>query len=703
MYLVIAEKPSVSRAIAEVIGAQERGEGFLKGEDSIVSWCFGHLAEYVSPDAYDEKYGQWRYEDLPIIPKDWKVAVSGDKKDQFYILKRLLNSPEIEYVVNACDAGREGELIFKHVYDLSGSRKPVKRLWISSLEDSAILDGMQHLRSAEEYRHLAEAAVCRSQADWLVGMNATRAYTTKYFKKLTVGRVQTPTLAMLVDRAGQISNFQKEKYFNVELDCDGILAVKPKIFNPDEAEQLRRRCQGSEASVSAVKETEKKVKAPKLYDLTTLQREANRIYGMTAKQTLDTAQNLYEKKLITYPRTDSQYLTEDMEQTARNVIHQIHEKYQLTGPFEQPEQPDVKKVMNNSKVTDHHAIIPTAELASCDLDELKSWEEKILFLIAVHTVMAMSKDHIYMETEVEVECQGECFKAKGKSVLQDGWKLYENCFKNQDRLAIPDPAQEMKEQMPKVAEGQKFYAVTAEKTEHYTSPPKPYSEDTLLAAMETAGNKEFEEDTEKKGLGTPATRAGIIEKLIHSQYAIRKGKQILPTDDGKVLIEILPDFLKSASMTAEWENQLLLMEHGEIALEQFMSGITKMLTMMLNRCDEISDDETRRFQTKESIGTCPVCGSLVYESKRNFYCSNHDCHFALWKENRYLQSMEKKLDKNMAAEILKNGSVHVKDLYSKKKDMYFEADLHMEADDTGRVNFSLSFPKKKVKTKDKRK
>lgn len=422
---------------------------------------------------------------------------------------------------------------------------------------------------------------------------------------------------------------------------------------------------------------------------------------MTAKQTLDTAQSLYEQKLITYPRTDSQYLTEDMEQTARNVVHQIHEKYQLTGPFDQPEQPDVKKVMNNSKVSDHHAIIPTVELASCHLDELKSWEEKILFLIAVHTVMAMSKDHIYLETEVEVECQGECFKAKGKSVLQDGWKIYENCFKNPDRLAILDPAQEMKEQMPKVTEGQKFYAVTAEKTEHYTSPPKPYSEDTLLAAMETAGNKEFEEDTEKKGLGTPATRAGIIEKLIHSQYAIRKGKQILPTDDGKVLIEILPDFLKSASMTAEWENQLLLMEHGEIAPEQFMSGITKMLTMMLNRCDEISDDETRRFQTKESIGTCPVCGSLVYESKRNFYCSNHDCHFALWKENRYLQSMEKKLDKNMAAELLKNGSVHVKDLYSKKKDLYFEADLHMEADENGRVNFSLSFPKKKSKSKRK--
>ena len=419
MYLVIAEKPSVSRAIAEVIGAQEREDGYLQGTDCMVSWCFGHLAEYVSPDAYDEKFNQWRYEDLPIIPKDWKVTVSEDKKDQFYILKRLLNSPEIEYVVNACDAGREGELIFKHVYDLSGSKKPVKRLWISSLEDSAILDGMQHLRSAEEYRHLAEAAVCRSQADWLVGMNATRAYTTKYFKKLTVGRVQTPTLAMLVERAGQINNFQKEKYFNVELDCDGIPAVKPKIFDPDEAEQLRSRCQGSEAIVTAVKETEKKIKAPKLYDLTTLQREANRIYGMTAKQTLDTAQSLYEKKLITYPRTDSQHLTEDMEQTARNVVRQIYEKYQLTGPFDQPEQPNVKKVMNNSKVTDHHAIIPTMELASCHLGELKSWEEKILFLIAVHTVMAMStKTHLFIRVS-SVEANQEMLGNVPHRLLED--------------------------------------------------------------------------------------------------------------------------------------------------------------------------------------------------------------------------------------------------------------------------------------------
>ena len=703
MYLVIAEKPSVSKAIAEVIGASKKEDGYLEGKGCIVSWCFGHLAEYVPPDSYDERFTRWLYEDLPIIPEEWKLAVSKDKKEQFYILKKLLNRPDIEFVVNACDAGREGELIFKHVYDLSGSKKPVKRLWISSLESSSILEGMEHLKAGETYHNLAEAAVCRAQADWLVGMNATRAYTTKYFKKLTVGRVQTPTLSMLVERQKQISGFKKEKYFNVVLDCDGLIAEKKKIFDVEEAERVWKTCQGSDAIVEKVESKEKTVKPPKLNDLTSLQREANRIYGMTAQQTLNAAQSLYEQKLITYPRTDSQYLTSDMEETAKQVIRKIHEKYQLLGPFDQPKTPEVKKVLNDKKVSDHHAIIPTIELAEFDFSKLREWEQKILFLIAVHTVEAMEEDHVFMETEVEVRCQDEIFKAKGKVVEQIGWKLYEECFKNDDGLAIENPADAGKDSIPKVEVDQKFYNVSAVKTEHFTSPPKQYSEDTLLAAMETAGNKEFEEDTEKKGLGTPATRAGIIEKLIASQYAVRKGKQILPTEDGKVLIDILPDFLKSASMTAEWENQLLEMEQGKMAPGQFMTGIEKLLSMMLNHCDSIPEEETRRFQKKESVGTCPVCGGLVYEGKKNFYCGNRECNFCLWKENKYLQSMEKDMDVRMAAELLKNGSVHVKDLYSKKKDLYFEADLHMEADENGRVTFSLSFPERKTTKKNKKK
>ncbi len=375
----------------------------------------------------------------------------------------------------------------------------------------------------------------------------------------------------------------------------------------------------------------------------------------------------------------------------------------MLGPFDQPKTPEVKKVLNDKKVSDHHAIIPTVELAEFDFSKLREWEQKILFLIAVHTVEAMEEDHVFMETEVEVRCQDEIFKAKGKVVKQIGWKLFEECFKNEDGLAIENPADVGKDSIPQVEVNQKFYNVSAAKTEHFTAPPKPYSEDTLLAAMETAGNKEFEEDTEKKGLGTPATRAGIIEKLIASRYAVRKGKQILPTEDGKVLIEILPDFLKSASMTAEWENQLLEMEQGRMVPDQFMAGIEKLLSMMLNHCDSLPEEETRRFQKKESMGTCPVCGSLVYEGKKNFYCGNRECNFCLWKENKYLQSMEKDMDARMAAELLKNGSVRVKDLYSRKKDMYFEADLHMDADEKGRVTFSLSFPEKKPTKKHKRK
>lgn len=702
MYLVIAEKPSVSRSIAEVIGATAQGEGYLEGEDCIVSWCLGHMAAYLAPDGYDERYSRWLYEDLPIIPEKWKLAAAEEKKDQFDVLKRLLNRPDMEYVVNGCDAGREGELIFRRVYELSGSSLPVKRLWISSMEDAAIRAGMEQLRDGKEYRNLADAAVCRAKADWLVGMNATRAYTTKYYKKLTVGRVQTPTLAMLVERAGQIADFKKEKYFNVELDCDGMKAEKQKIFDREEADRLQAACDGGDAVVVSVVSTDKKISPPKLYDLTTLQREANRIYGMTAQQTLTAAQGLYEKKLITYPRTDSNFLTEDMEQTARQVIRMIHERYQPLGPFEKPVDPDIRRVIDNRKVTDHHAIIPTMELEHADLRDLNSQEQNILFLTAVHTVQAAERDHLYTETAVEVECQGERFTAKGKQIRQMGWKQYEACFKNPDKTAMEDPLKEQEGRIPDVKEGHIFRHVGAKKTEHYTSPPKHYTEDTLLSAMETAGNREFDANTEKKGLGTPATRAGIIEKLVHSQYAVRKGKQIIPTEDGKILIEILPDFLKSASMTAEWENQLLEMETGNISPDQFLEGIRNLVTMMLNGCDLIPEEDTRRFQSRESIGTCPVCGSLVYEGKTNYYCSNRECSFVLWKEARYLQSMRKTIDKKMAAELLKNGSVYVKDLYSAKKDCCFEAELIMKAED-GKVLFSLAFPKSKGKKKGKKK
>lgn len=687
MYLVIAEKPSVAASIAKVLGADKRQDGYIEGPDCYVSWCLGHLMEYSSPEGYDEKYSRWIYEDLPIIPEEWKLVVSDGKREQFNVVRKLLNSQDIDYVVNACDAGREGELIFRHVYDQSGSHIPVKRLWISSLEDAAIVDGFAHLRNGNKYDYLADSARARSQADWLVGMNATRAYTTKYYKKLTIGRVQTPTLAMLVERDQAISSFKKEKYYNLSLDCDGVMAVKQKIFDEAEAVQLQKICQGNDAKVDIITATDKVRKTPKLYDLTTLQRDANRRFGFTAQQTLNIAQSLYEQKLITYPRTDSQYLTEDMEATAESVIRQIHAKYQPLGPFAQPGYPDVSRVMNNKKVSDHHAIIPTMEIANVDLGNLKNEEQQILFLISIRLLEGTDKDHIFTETEVKVLCEGQEFIAKGKQIKQLGWLVYENCFKNSDDV---DDKEKI---LPKLREGQTFSNIDASLSDHFTSPPKAYTEDTLLAAMETAGNKEFDENTEKKGLGTPATRASIIEKLVHSQYATRRGKQIVPTEDGKVLIEILPDFLKSASMTAEWENQLMQIERGQIPARLFMNGIKNMLTMMLNGCELLSEDELQRFQTRESIGACPVCGALVYESKKNFYCSNRECSFTLWKENRYLERMRKHIDAQLAAQLLKNGRARVRNLYSVKKDAYFEADLliHVQAD--GRVQFAMEFPK----------
>ena len=695
MYLVIAEKPSVARSIAEVLGADQRKEGYLEVDNCQVSWCLGHLAGFAYPERYEERYKNWNFEDLPIVPTQWKVEVASDKKEQFYILKKLLNQPEIDYVVNACDAGREGELIFKHVYDLSKSGLPVKRLWISSLEDEAIREGFAHLKQAEECQNLSNAAVCRSKADWLVGMNATRAFTSKYYKKLTVGRVQTPTLAMLVERDAQIKNFKKEKYFNIALDCDGMQAVREKIFDEAEADQLFSQCDGMDAIVVDVSYKDKTLKPPKLYDLTSLQRDANRIYGMTAKQTLDAAQSLYEAKLITYPRTDSQFLTEDMESTARNVIRKIHSLYQVMGPFENPKNPEVKKVMNNKKVSDHHAIIPTMEISDSKVQKLKETEEKILFMIAIRLLAATDEDHIFTEIRAEVDCKSETFTAKGKSIKQFGWKLYDECFKNKERLAIQDFDAVGKESLPPLHAGQIFRRVSAEKSEHYTSPPKPFNEDLLLHAMETAGNKDFDDETEKKGLGTPATRAGIIEKLVHDKYISRKGKNLFSTEDGKALVSVMPDCLKSASMTAEWENQLLQMEKGQMNPEMFMQGITNLVTMMLNNLDSLPPEEFSRFSDRKPIGTCPVCGSPVYEGKKNFYCSNKECNFALWKENRYLESMKKSIDTAMAKKILADGRVRIKDLYSYKKDKYFEADLLMKFQD-GRTMFSLEFPDKNV-------
>ena len=695
-FLVIAEKPSVAQSYAKNLSAYKREDGYLEGESCIVSWCLGHLAEYAQPEEYDQKYEKWQFDDLPILPETWKLKVSKDKKKQFEVIKTLMNRSDVEYLVNGCDAGREGELIFQRVYDLAGCRKPVKRLWISSMEDAAIQKGFQTMKSEEEYKNLCMAAVCRAQADWLIGMNGTRAYTTRYFKRLVVGRVQTPTLAMLAERQERIEHFQKEAFYKVALTDGKLTVVSENIANEEAADLLAALCNGSTAVVTQMKKERKKSFPPKLYDLKSLQREANRYFGYTAKRTLDMLQELYEEKLVTYPRTDSQFVTEDMKDSVEELVG----KMPVLLPFVDYGQlgHGVKRVINNAKVSDHHAILPTKEAVEKGISDLPSDKKNLMMLICQQLVQATGEEYLYEQTDITVKCQEQDFKARGKIPVQMGFKEVEKAFKQLCVKAEPVEGKEKETSIPAgYEEGMRIFPVKAEKTTHYTSPPKPFNEDTLLAAMETAGNKEFDSETEKKGLGTPATRASIIEKLVSSGYAQRKGKQILPSTEGKELVKVMPEYLKSAVMTAEWENQLLMMEKGQITDTQFMGEITSLVRKILEVCREIPEEERRRFQTaREVIGKCPVCGCDVFEGKQNFYCSNRQCDFALWKENRFLGSMEKNLDKKMARELLDKACTHVKGLYSKKKDMKFDADLLLTLED-GKPRFHLEFPKKKKK------
>lgn len=693
-FLVIAEKPSVAQSYAKNLSAYKREDGYLEGESCIVSWCLGHLAEYAQPEEYDPKYEKWQFDDLPILPEAWKLKVSKDKKKQFEVIKTLMNRSDVEYLVNGCDAGREGELIFQRVYVLAGCRKPVKRLWISSMEDAAIQKGFQTMKSEEEYKNLCMAAVCRAQADWLIGMNGTRAYTTRYFKRLVVGRVQTPTLAMLAERQERIEHFQKEAFYKIALTDGKLTVVSENIANEEAAELLAALCNGSTAVVTQMKKERKKSFPPKLYDLTSLQREANRYFGYTAKRTLDMLQELYEEKLVTYPRTDSQFVTEDM----KDSVEELVEKMPVLLSFVDYGQlgHGIKRVINNAKVSDHHAILPTKEVVEKGIADLPADKKNLMMLICQQLVQATGEEYLYEQTDITVKCQEHDFKARGKIPVQMGFKEVEKAFKQLCVKAEPVEEKEKETSIPAgYEEGMRLFPVKAEKTTHYTSPPKPFNEDTLLAAMETAGNKEFDSETEKKGLGTPATRASIIEKLVSSGYAQRKGKQILPSTEGKELVKVMPEYLKSAVMTAEWENQLLMMEKGQITDTQFMGEITSLVRKILEVCREIPEEERRRFQTaREVIGKCPVCGCDVFEGKQNFYCSNRQCDFALWKENRFLGSMEKNLDKKMARELLDKACTHVKGLYSKKKDMKFDADLLLTLED-GKPRFHLEFPKKK--------
>lgn len=624
MELVIAEKPSVAQSIAAVLGATQRKDGYLEGNEYLVSWCVGHLVELTQPESYEEAWKKWSYESLPIIPQEWQHEVKSDTKAQYQILKKLMHDDRVDAVVCATDAGREGELIFRLTYNMAGCRKPMKRLWISSMEESAIRDGFHNLRPGSDYDNLYHSALCRQEADWLVGINGTRLFTVLYGgKALKVGRVQTPTLAMLVDRESKIMNFKKEAYYMAHIMGNGLDAVSEHISDKTEAERIAGACENGQALVTSVVKEEKWVAPPKLYDLTTLQRDANRLFGFTAKQTLEYTQSLYEKKLVTYPRTDSQYLSDDMEGTAKNVIEAIFNSLL----FEQNIMfnPDIKRILNSKKVTDHHAIIPTMEIIKQDLKAIPESEMKILSLCANRLLCATGEKHIYNSTKAVITCNNTVFKVSGKEVWKNGWKEFEDFFKNSYKTAEDKSDAEEEKKLPELREGMTIAVEQTRVSEHFTQPPKHYTEDSLLSAMERAGAEDMGDEVERKGLGTPATRADIIEKLVKDGFVKREKKQMIPTEDGMKLITILPDVVKSPKLTADWENELTLVSKGEVAAEQFMSGIEVMVTDLVKTYHSVSDEQKAMFGTgkgeQEVLGKCPKCGADVVKGKFGAYCT----------------------------------------------------------------------------------
>ena len=620
MQLVIAEKPSVAKSIADVLGALDRQDGYFEGGGYLVSWCVGHLIELAEPESYGDQWKKWTFESLPVNPEHWQYEIKEDTKEQYDVLYGLLHDSRVDEVVCATDAGREGEIIFRLVYEQAGCSKPMKRLWISSMEESAIREGFENLKPGSDYDHLYHSALCRQEADWLVGINGTRLFTVLYGGKvLKVGRVQTPTLAMLVEREAKIMNFKKEQYFMAHILCGGVDAATERIDSKTEAENVAGACLNGQALVTSVVKEEKTVAPPKLYDLTTLQRDANRLFGFTAKQTLEYTQSLYEKKLCTYPRTDSQYLSDDMEQTAGNVIKAIFSSilFEENMMF----NPDIKRVLNSKKVTDHHAIIPTMEIAKADLAALPETERKILSLVANRLLCATGEKHLYETVKAELSCGGYTFAASGKSVLKNGWKDFEDAFKRSFKTT-EDKEQEDKK-LPELSKGQTFDGVQTKISEHYTTPPKHFTEDSLLSAMERAGNEDMSDDVERKGLGTPATRADIIEKLVKDGFVKREKKQMLPTEDGMKLITVLPDVVKSPKLTADWENALTLVAKGEMEREDFMADIEAMVSDLIHTYHEVSDEQKKMFaQEQKVLGKCPNCGGDVVKGKYGAFCKN---------------------------------------------------------------------------------
>lgn len=702
MKLVIAEKPSVAMSLAAVLGATERKDGYLEGSGYLVSWCVGHLLELAQPEAYKEQYAKWRYEDLPILPENWKYEVPKDKKTQLALLCRLMKDKRVDSLVCATDAGREGELIFRLVYEYAGCNKPMERLWISSMEDAAIREGFDHLRPGSDYDKLYDAAVCRAGADWLIGINATRLFSVLYGVTLNVGRVMSPTLALLVQRESDIESFISKPFYVPEITCGGFTASGEKMTERSEAEKIRMDCDHNSAFVRSVEKQVKTIQPPRLYDLTTLQRECNRIYGYTAQQTLDYMQSLYEKKLATYPRTDSQYLTKDMQATAASLILWLRDNM----PFGKgcAGEPDIDRVTDDSKVTDHHAIIPTVEIARTDLSELPSGERDVLTLLAVRLLCATTQANRFEAVTAILDCQGHTFTAKGKTILQSGWKEVERIHRMSIRQSETEHRENEDAALPVLKEGQTFETVSASLREGKTSPPKHYTEDTLLSAMENAGAEDMPDDAERKGLGTPATRAATLEKLVSAGFVQRKKKQLIPTEKGRNLIAVLPDNIKSPILTAEWESMLKQVEHGELSATSFMDQIADMSRTLVKEHTAPEERFADLFPSSkgtvhEAVGVCPRCGAPVYEGKKGFFCDNRECSFALWKDNRFFSSKKKSITKSVAAALLKEGRISMSGLYSEKTGKTYDAEVIL--DDTGGkyVNFKLEFPVKKGRRK----
>ena len=683
--LVVAEKPSVGAAYAKVLGATNRQDGYWEGNGYLVSWCVGHLVELAPPNVYDAKYVKWSIADLPILPEKWQYLVSASTKKQFGILQKLMHRPDVDSIICATDAGREGELIFRLVYQQAGCKKPFSRLWLSSMEENAIREGFAHLKPSTEYDALYNAALCRERADWMVGINASRLFSCLYGQPLAVGRVMTPVLAMTVVREAAIAAFVPEKFYTVALTlADGGSASSKRFAQKMDAERLLSKCRKEErVTVQKMKRKEKYESPPPLYDLTALQRDANRLLGFTAQQTLDYAQSLYEKRLITYPRTDSRFLTEDMAASIPGLVTDTGKVFAV----EKPLPIHVRQVINGSKVTDHHALLPTKSMANADLAALPVGERNVLRLIAARLLCAVGEQHRYAETTLTTECAGEEFTANGKVVLSEGWKAME-------RKMLGELLGKQKEQatLPDVQEQSQCSIVVAELKEGQTTPPKHFTEDTLLHAMETASADSMPEGVERQGIGTPATRAATIEKLVQKGFLERKGnkktKVLLPTDKGKALVTVMPEEIQSPEMTADWETKLLRIEHSEMEPETFMTEIKEMISSLVTTTEAAKG--ANALMKNKIIGICPNCGANVVEREKGWFCENRECRFVLWKDNAFFKRLGKRLDSHVADKLLRDGRVRLKDCKSAKGKTYNAAVL-LSTEPDGRSKFSLEF------------